>query len=65
MYKTVFLDHDEYGCEIQEGNVKRLENLLNEWYDNGWELVSIASAPCMVLDPGYYNYVLILKKRSN
>ena len=65
MYKTIFLDHDKYGCEIQEGNVKCLENLLNEWYENGWELISIASAPYMTVNTGFYNYVLVLKKRSN
>ena len=61
MYKTIYLDHDKYGCDIQEGNVKHLENFLNEWYENGWELVNITCAPLMYSDD-YCGYVVVLKK---
>ena len=43
MYKTVFIDYEDGGYDIQLGKTAELENLLNEWHNKGYELISMTS----------------------
>lgn len=61
MYKTII--SKEIAKELQWDRVDMLNQLLNNEYENGWELVSMTTIPLMVSH--YCNYVLIFKKRNN
>ena len=61
MYKTVIKDIYD---DLIDDKVDILNKLLNDEYENGWELVSMTTLPYH-FDPGYCDYVLVFKKRSN
>lgn len=63
MYKTVFIEHGQGGYQIQRGQTQILEETINEWDKNGYELVSITPCPYLV-DAGRCSFVLVFKSKK-
>ena len=71
MYKTIIAKYfdgvhgtQDVGNELQNGEVDKLNKLLNDEYENGWELVSMTAIPYR-FEPGCCDYALVFKKRSS
>ncbi|MBQ3048139.1 MAG: hypothetical protein IJD48_03905 [Clostridia bacterium] len=60
MYKTVYIDYMQGGYEIQTGNVRQLERIINEWKTSGYEFVSMTAVPSPI-ESSNCNFVLIFK----
>ena len=63
MYKTVFIEHTKGGYEIQKGKINLLEDTINSWCNNGYELVSITPCPYLV-DAGRCGFILVFKSKD-
>lgn len=60
MYKIVTIDHREGGYDIQRGKTDKIEETINLWHKNGYELVSVTSYPYLV-DAGRVSFMLVFK----
>ena len=75
MYKTVFIEHDKGGWEIQQGKTEELEALINRWEEMGHELVSVTACPSYsfsgwffddhISGHGWFNFLLVFKTKNN
>lgn len=63
MYKTVFIDHIKGGYDIQNGNTTILEDTINSWCNNGYELVCVTPCP-YVVDAGRCGFILVFKEKD-
>ena len=63
MYKTVFIEHTKGGYEIQRGKTIILEDVINDWHNNGYEFVSITPCPYLV-DAGRCGFILVFKSKN-
>ena len=63
MYKTVFIEHRQGGYQMQCGQTQILEETINKWYENGYELVSITPCPYLV-NAGKCSFVLVFKSKN-
>ena len=63
MYKTVFIEHVRGGYAIQNGQTQILEDTINKWGNEGYELVSITPCPYLV-DAACCGFVLVFKSKN-
>ena len=64
MYKTVFIEHVKGGYDLQLGKTEVIDNLVNAWAANGWELVTITPCPYLI-EAARMGYAVTLKKQDN
>ena len=63
MYKTVFIEHAKGGYEIQCGKTQILDDTINKWNENGYELASITPCPYLV-NAGRCGFILVFKSKN-
>lgn len=63
MYKSIIIEHRQGGYEIQRGKTSFIDETINKFWSEGYELVSVTSFPYLV-DAGRVSFLLVFKKRS-
>lgn len=63
MYKTTFIEHRNGGFDIQTGKTEILDERINAWAANGWELVCITPCPYLT-NPAKMGYAVTFKSKE-
>lgn len=66
IYKSILIPNSSFGFDIQVGRTEGLQKLderINLFAENGWELVSITPCPCP-MDFARVSFLILFKKET-